>query len=152
MSVLGDLEQVAVYPAAHLLEHSLEVQLPFLQELLGTFTLIPLVVGQVEPEAVAQVLDRLWGGEETLILISSDLSHYHPYDDARRLDIQTSRSICRLDYHLNGHQACGCEPLNGLLYCARYRGMQVEQLDLRNSGDTAGTRDSVVGYGAYALF
>ncbi len=152
ISALQDLQQVVVYPEAHLEEHSLEVQLPFLQQLLGAFTLIPLVVGQVGPEAVAQVLDRLWGGEETLIVISTDLSHYHPYDEACRLDAQTSRSICQLDHDLSGHQACGRAPLNGLLYSARCRGMRIEQLDLRNSGDTAGTRGSVVGYGAYALY
>ena len=146
------LPQVQVRDEAHAAEHSLEVQLPFLQELLGDFTLVPLVVGDASYAEVAEVLNAVWGGEETLILISSDLSHYQDYASAQRLDRFTSQAIEalqpeRLDYQ----HACGRTPVGGLLLAARARGLQAEVLDLRNSGDTAGLRDQVVGYGAYAI-
>jgi AmmeMemoRadiSam system protein B len=151
MDRLVDLPQVACSDDAHRLEHSLEVHLPFLQAQLGDFALVPLVVGWSRVEDTAAVLDRLWGGAETLVVVSSDLSHYHAYADACRRDAQTAERIERLEVPLEGEQACGAHPLNGLLYLARQRVLHVTRLDLRNSGDTAGSRDRVVGYGAWAL-
>ena len=149
---LQGLPQVSVMDAAHSEEHSLEVHLPFLQTVLENFTLLPLVVGEATPTEVSDVLDRVWGGDETLIVISSDLSHYHDYATARSIDSNTSAAIQHLELEKIGpHQACGCVPMSGLLNIARRSGMQVRILDLRNSGDTAGTRDRVVGYGAYSL-
>jgi hypothetical protein len=143
---------VRVSDAAHAREHSLEVHLPFLQAAVGEFSLVPLVVGDAEPEVVAKVLDLLWGGPETLIVISSDLSHYLSYDDARGRDRATCRAIEELDPRRIGYDdACGAAPVRGLLVTARRRGMRITTLDLRNSGDTAGGRDRVVGYGAWAL-
>jgi len=137
---------------AHAKEHSLEVHLPFLQSLLNDFTLVPLVVGDTRPDEVAEVLNILWGNEETLIVISSDLSHYHDYETARKLDKQTSELIESLDFsEINSKRACGCMPIRGLLKIAREKSMRVETVDLKNSGDTAGPYDRVVGYGAYAL-
>jgi AmmeMemoRadiSam system protein B len=145
-----DIAGVQVLDDAHQSEHSLEVHLPFLQTVLGNFTIVPIVVGDAAPEQVSQVLDALWGGPETLIVISSDLSHYLPYDDARAIDAVTCRAIERLDASLLNHDmACGATPIAGLLIAARRHGMQVTTLDLRNSGDTAGSRDYVVGYGAW---
>lgn len=147
------LPQVRVLDEAHREEHSLEVQLPFLQTVLGAdFTLIPLVVGETEAEEVAEVIDKLWGGPETLLVISSDLSHYHDYTTARRLDSATSQAIEQLNpLAIDYHQACGRNPVNGLLLAARQHHLNATILDVRNSGDTAGTRDRVVGYGAYAF-
>jgi AmmeMemoRadiSam system protein B len=137
---------------AHDQEHSLEVHLPFLQEVLGDFLLIPLVVGDASPEQVGQVLDTLWDGPETLIVISSDLSHYHDYQSAKRRDMATSQAIEAMRYEDIGYEdACGRNPVNGLLWVARRRGLHGNTVDLRNSGDTAGTRDRVVGYGAYVF-
>ena len=152
IEMLLQLPQVARSDEAHAPEHCLEVQLPFLQSVLGAFELIPLIVGFASPEEVAEVLTKVWGGAETLILVSSDLSHYHDYKTARLVDADTSRSICNLESNLRGEQACGCYAVNGLLSIARARDMQVQQLDLRNSGDTAGDPSRVVGYGAYALY
>ncbi|NIV22837.1 MAG: AmmeMemoRadiSam system protein B, partial [Gemmatimonadetes bacterium] len=133
-------------------EHSLEVHLPFLQLTLEDFAIVPLVVGDATAEEVAQVLEALWGGPETLILVSSDLSHYHDYETARRIDAVTSAAIERLsETPLNYEQACGAMPINGLVVVARRRGLSAAVLDLRNSGDTAGPRHEVVGYGAYAF-
>ncbi|QIK37486.1 AmmeMemoRadiSam system protein B [Caldichromatium japonicum] len=147
------LPQVQILDAAHAWEHSLEVQLPFLQRVLADFKLVPLVAGESEPEAVAEVLDRLWGGPQTLILVSSDLTHYLDYHTAQRIDAATSQAIEFLRPEGIGEdQACGRVPLRGLLTLARRRGLKAQTLDLRNSGDTAGGRDQVVGYGAYALF
>ncbi|MGH8548728.1 MAG: AmmeMemoRadiSam system protein B [Methylococcales bacterium] len=147
-----DLPGVRVIDQAHAYEHSLEVHLPFLQQVLGAFKLIPLVAGSAPAEQVAEVLDRLWGGTETLIVISSDLSHYHDYATARKLDTQTSRAIESLEWRkLDYASACGRVPVCGLLYSVEKRGLQVKTLDLRNSGDTAGSRDRVVGYGAYLI-
>jgi AmmeMemoRadiSam system protein B/AmmeMemoRadiSam system protein A len=144
--------QVTRSASAHILEHSLEVQLPFLQEALGPFALVPFAVGRATPRDVAEVLAELWGGDETLVVISTDLSHYLPYDDARAIDRLTARQILACDAEgLHADQACGRTPLSGLLYEGRRRGLEVEQLDLRNSGDTAGDRDAVVGYGAFAV-
>jgi AmmeMemoRadiSam system protein B len=146
------MPQVVVSAPAHRLEHSLEVELPFLQHILGEFSLLPLAVGDTSPDAVAEVLDRVWGGPETLVVVSSDLSHYLPYEDARQLDAETARRIVDLDPVIDPDRACGAVPVNGLSLAARKRGLRVRQLDLRNSGDTAGDRRRVVGYGAFAFF
>jgi MEMO1 family protein len=145
------LPQVRIIPEAHVREHSLEVELPFLQVLLGSFEIVPLVVGEAEPDEVAEVLDRLWGGPETLIVISSDLSHYLPADAARLADRETADAILALGGPLDPRQACGAAPVNGLLRAARARGLSVELLDLRSSADTAGDPSRVVGYGAFAF-
>ncbi|MEW8625681.1 MAG: AmmeMemoRadiSam system protein B [Candidatus Thiodiazotropha sp.] len=153
--LIGELEnlpQVVHLDQAHVNEHSLEVQLPFLQQLLTDFTLVPIVVGDAMGEAVSEVLSKLWGGPETLIVISSDLSHYHDYETAQRLDQQTSESIVTLDPDsIRYEDACGRIPVQGLLLLARKLGLQGEIVDLRNSGDTAGDKSRVVGYGAYAF-
>ena len=139
-------------PLAHKREHSLEVQLPFLQRALGTFTVLPLVVGHAAPADVARVLDAVWGGDETLIVVSSDLSHYLTFDQARVVDAHTARCIGALDEgDLASEQACGAEPLRGLLVAAREHHLSARLLDLRNSGETAGDRERVVGYGAFAF-
>ncbi|MGH8582612.1 MAG: AmmeMemoRadiSam system protein B [Gammaproteobacteria bacterium] len=148
---IKDLTQVQVMDEAHRLEHSLEVQLPFLQTVLARFALLPLVVGESTSGEVAEVLESLWGGSETVVVVSSDLSHYHDYASARRLDSETSRAIVERRSTLTPEQACGCRPLNGLLQLARRLDLRVTALDLRNSGDTAGPAHQVVGYGAYAL-
>jgi len=149
---LADLPQIVRSDAAHALEHSLEVQLPFLQAVLGEFTLVPLVVGEASSEEVAEVLERLWSGDETLLVISSDLSHYLDYETARRLDAETCRAIEELrPYALERDSACGHVPVRGLLVAARRFGLAPRTLDLRSSGDTAGDRRSVVGYGAWAF-
>jgi AmmeMemoRadiSam system protein B len=142
---------VEVSDRAHALEHSLEVHLPFLQSVLGDFRLVPLVVGDAAPGEMAALFETLWGGGETLIVVSSDLSHYLPYDSAHRRDGETARAILRFDATLVPEDACGAAPINGLLSAARARGLEGELLDLRNSGDTAGSRDRVVGYGAFAF-
>ncbi|MGL4860413.1 MAG: AmmeMemoRadiSam system protein B, partial [Enterobacteriaceae bacterium] len=147
------LKPVQLLDEAHTREHSLEVHLPFLQSLLANFTLLPLVVGQATPQEVAEVLQALWGGEETLIVISSDLSHYLPYGAAQQRDQHTCDSILRLDYpHLGYQDACGCDPIRGLLWLAQEIGLEGKLLDLRNSGDTAGDKQRVVGYSAWHFF
>lgn len=149
---ISHLPQAYVMDAAHAQEHSLEVHLPFLQEVLGEFSLVPLVVGDAEPGEVAEVLDLLWGGPETLIVISSDLSHYHDYKSAQKLDRATSQAIEQLRPEaIDYDSACGRNPVNGLLQVARQRGLKATTIDLRNSGDTAGSHDRVVGYGAYVF-
>ena len=145
------LPQVSASDVAHSLEHSLEVQVPFLQTVLDDFTLLPFAVGAATPAQVAEVLDLLWGGPETLILISSDLSHFHDYALAQGIDRNTAAEILALEPGLDHEQACGATPINGLLICAKRRGMNIELLDLRNSGDTAGDRSRVVGYAAFVL-
>jgi AmmeMemoRadiSam system protein B len=132
-------------------EHALEVELPFLQHLLGDFTVVPLVAGAASAGEVAEVLAAVWGGEETRVVVSSDLSHYMPYETARRVDRETADAVVRLEYPLAPHQACGAVPISGLLAAAAGRGLRPTLLDLRNSGDTAGPRDRVVGYGAFAF-
>lgn len=146
------LPQVSSNAEAHAFEHSLEVQLPFLQTVLERFSLVPLVVGSASAAEVAEVLEQLWGGPETLIIVSSDLSHYHPYREAQRLDAVTADAVLALRPDLDHEQACGATPVTGLLACARDRRMRSELLDLRNSGDTAGDRSRVVGYGAFAFY
>ncbi len=151
-AMLRDLPQVKLLQAAHASEHSLEVQLPFLQLVLNDFKLVPLVVGDVSGDEVAEVLQRLWGGQETLIVISSDLSHYHDYLTAQKMDRATSEAIVTLHPEAIGYEdACGRIPVQGLLSQAKRQGLQGELIDLRNSGDTAGPRDQVVGYGAYVF-
>lgn len=144
--------QVEYRDDAHAPEHCLEVELPFLQRCLGEFELLPLLVGGASPEAVEELLETVWGGDETLIVVSSDLSHYHDYDTACRLDAETAQAIRDLDWQqLESRRACGFRPLQGLLRAARRRGMQASQIGLCNSGDTAGPRDRVVGYAAHAF-
>lgn len=150
-NVIAHLPQVTVSMEAHAMEHSLEVQLPFLQSVLGDFTLLPLAVGMTSAEAVAEVLEHLWGGEETLIVISSDLSHYLPYTIAQRVDYETVQSIVQLRQPVEQEHACGSIPINGLIIAARKHHLTPHLLDLRNSGDTAGSRDQVVGYAAIAF-
>ncbi len=147
-----DYPQVQVFDATHQREHSLEVQLPFLQLVLDDFKLVPLVVGDAYADEVDAVLETLWGGDETLIVISSDLSHYHDYNSARQLDARTCRAIEQLDGSaLQARDACGRNPIAGLLIAARIHHLKATTLDLRNSGDTAGDRSRVVGYGAWAF-
>lgn len=147
-----ELPYVHIIDEAHAFEHSLEVHVPFLQEVLKAFSLVPIVAGDATPEEVSQLLERLWGGEETLIVISSDLSHYHDYATAQRMDSATSRAIETLNYAaIDYESACGRVPVCGILHLARQRRLKVETIDLRNSGDTAGPRDNVVGYGAYVI-
>ena len=146
------LPSVCVDDSAHAPEHSLEVHLPFLQRTLGAFTLLPLVVGRADPDTVAAVIDAVWGGPETLVVVSSDLSHYLDHDTAAARDRRTAGAIVGgTDDTLDGYDACGISPVRGLLVSARRHGLTPRLLDLRNSGDTAGPRDRVVGYGAFAF-
>ncbi len=151
MDIIADLPQMIVSEEAHRQEHSLEVQLPFLQRVLKDFTLLPLVVGIASAEEVADVLEKVWGGAETLIVISSDLSHYLPYATALSVDNQTVRSILDLQQPVAHEQACGATPINGLILAARKHELIPQLLDLRNSGDTAGSKDRVVGYASIAF-
>ena len=137
---------------AHQDEHCLEVQLPFLQTVLDDFSIVPIVAGEASPEQISTVLEMLWGGPETLIVISSDLSHYHDYLTAKQKDLETSKLIEALQYEaLDYDSACGRVPVSGLLALARKKSLQVKTIDLRNSGDTAGDKNRVVGYGAYII-
>ncbi len=152
VNLLSDLPHVRALPEAHREEHSLEVHLPFLQVALDQFTLIPIVTGAAPPEIIADVLIRLWGGPETLVVVSSDLSHYEPYEQACAVDTRTSRAIEKLDpMAIAYEQACGRLAIQGLLMVAQKKHLTARTLDQRNSGDTAGPRDRVVGYGAYAI-
>jgi AmmeMemoRadiSam system protein B len=151
MRAISNLPQVVISGAAHAQEHSLEVQLPFLQSVLHDFTLLPLAVGMATADEVAAVLEAVWGGNETLIVISSDLSHYLPYADAQLVDAQTADEILELSQPIAHEQACGGTPISGLIVAARKHHLKPHLLDLRNSGDTAGSRDRVVGYGAFAF-
>lgn len=148
---LGELPQVVVSDRVHAEEHSLEVHLPFLQRALDDFTLVPLAVGHATPQAVAEVLDLLWGGPETLIVISSDLSHFLPYGAANQVNRDTCEHILQLDAHIRPEQACGAYPINGLLLAAQRRGLVPQLIHRCNSGDTAGDRQRVVGYAAFAF-
>jgi len=144
---------VSEKPFAHAEEHSLEVQLPFLQTILAEFDLVPLVVGNASAQEVGDVIEHCWGDSTTLILVSSDLSHFLSYNEAVREDAHSATAIEDLDHKaLSHHSACGRNGINGLLKCAAARSMTVERLDLRNSGDTAGHRDRVVGYGSWAFY
>jgi MEMO1 family protein len=143
--------QVVTSQRAHAQEHSLEVQLPFLQRLLPDARIVPMVVGHASPDEVSAVLEALWGGPETLILVSSDLSHYLGYGAARALDAQTASRVIELDDELDAERACGVTGIRALVRLARTHHLQAELLDLRNSGDTAGDRARVVGYAAFAF-
>jgi hypothetical protein len=150
---LRQLPMVGQLDAAHEREHALEVHVPFLLHVLGDVQLVPIVAGEAPPDAVAALFDAVWGGPETLIVVSTDLSHYLDYAACQRLDAATAEAIERFDgASIGSREACGQVPTRGLLQTARRRGMAIERLDLRNSGDTAGSRDRVVGYGAWALF
>lgn len=150
---LAQIPGVGLLDQAHVPEHSLEVHLPFLAEVLGEFQLVPIVAGQASAALVADVLEAAGDGDDCLIVVSTDLSHYHDYDEARRIDAQTVAAIERLDGDfLDGNRACGHVPVAGALEMAKRRGFRVETLDVRNSGDTAGPKDRVVGYGAWAFF
>jgi AmmeMemoRadiSam system protein B len=151
INALCALPFVGVSDPVHAQEHSLEVHLPFLQRVLASFVLVPLVVGEVPPEQVAQALDLVWGGDETLIVLSTDLSHYLPYDQAVQTDLNTQAAILQLRTDITHHQACGAHPLNGLLKMAAQKALTINCIAQNNSGDTAGPKDRVVGYGAYAL-
>jgi len=147
---LLELEGVKVFDEAHASEHSLEVQLPFLHYSLSNFSIIPIVAGDASTTLVSRVIELLWGGSETLIVISSDLSHYHDYKTAQRLDNATSQAIIEFDSNqIDSLHACGCIGIRGLLNFAQRSDLRATVVDLRNSGDTAGSKDSVVGYGAY---
>lgn len=160
-AAIAKLTGVPENRAAHAREHSLEVQLPFLQRVLPRASIVPLAVGEAAPEAVGHVLEALWGGPETRIVVSSDLSHYHSYEEARARDTQTAERIVGLSRAfpnnggetppLRADEACGAAGINGLLWVARRRGLVARLLDLRSSGDTAGPRNEVVGYGAFAF-
>ncbi|HYA65331.1 MAG TPA: AmmeMemoRadiSam system protein B [Burkholderiaceae bacterium] len=145
------LSQVRKSDAAHALEHSLEVQLPFLQTVLRRFRIVPFAVGSASAAQVAEVIELLWKDPGTLVVVSSDMSHYHRYSEARTLDRATADSILALSATLQGEQACGATPINGLLVAARHRGLCPELIDLRNSGDTAGDKSRVVGYASFAF-
>lgn len=146
------LPHVVVSDEAHAREHSLEVHLPFLQMALGEVTVLPILVGRVPAEAVADALDAVFGGPDTLVVVSTDLSHYADYDTASALDQATAAAIVACQPTLVGvDRACGVFAVRGLLACARRHDLSVELLDLRNSGDTAGPRDQVVGYGSFLL-
>jgi AmmeMemoRadiSam system protein B len=146
------LPQVSVRDDANADEHALEVQLPFLQVVLADFKIIPLLFGEASDEEVTEVIEALWGGKETCLVISSDLSHYHDYQTAQQTDAETARTIESLNWKdLDVEQACGRMPICGLLHTAKERGLRCRAVDLRNSGDTSGTRDRVVGYGAFVF-
>src|SRR5436305_1848112 len=151
LALVRDLPQVVASDRAHLQEHALEVQLPFLQRQLGEFALAPFAVGDASVAQVAEVIERLWGGPETLITISTDLSHYHPYARAREIDRSTVTRIAGFAADLDHEEACGATPLNGFLCAARKRGLGIKLLAACNSGDTAGGKGQVVGYSAFAL-
>ncbi|GAA0785679.1 AmmeMemoRadiSam system protein B [Marinobacterium sediminicola] len=143
---------LSIRPDVHLPEHSLEVQLPFIQLLAPGLPLVPILVGPESAADVAALIEYCWQDNASLVLISSDLSHYHPWEDAQRLDEMTSKMICRADPHLESEQACGCYALNGLLLAARHHQLSINCLSRMTSGDTAGTREQVVGYGAYVCY
>lgn len=152
INMVASLPQVREFDLTHQQEHSLEVQLPFLQEVLDDFSLVPLVVGDATAEEVGEVLEQLWGGDETLIVISSDLSHYHDYQTAQAIDHNTCNAIENLNADaIHYDQACGRNPVTGLLLAAKNHGLKATTLDLRNSGDTAGDKSRVVGYGAWSF-
>lgn len=152
VEALAKLPFVEYIEQAHALEHSLEVHLPFLQEVLNEFKLVPIVAGDATADQVCQVLDLLWGGDETLLVISSDLSHYHDYATAKRLDRATSELIEQLQYQaITSEDACGKVPVSGLLKLLKQKSLHIKTIDLRNSGDTSGDKYRVVGYGAYVV-
>ena len=144
------ISDIILFDQAHADEHCLEVQLPFLQHVIDDFSIIPIVTGKASPELVSQAIETLWDGNETLVVISSDLSHYHDYLTAQQLDESTSQAIVNLDYSaVHSANACGHVAINGLLLFAQQHHLKASIVDVRNSGDTAGDKSSVVGYGAY---
>jgi AmmeMemoRadiSam system protein B len=149
---ISAMPQVVVSDEAHALEHSLEVHLPFLQNVLGSFKLVPLAVGYAQPSEVATVIEALWGGPETLVVVSSDLSHYLGYAEAKAIDRKTCDAVLALKTDIDHEQACGATPVAGLTLAARRRQLRPELLDLRNSGDTAGDKHRVVGYASFAFY
>lgn len=149
---LRELGLVGISDAPHATEHSLEVQLPFLQTVLGEFDLLPIAAGHTPPDLVARTLEAAWNGPETLVVVSTDLSHYHTSVEARKLDDESTRAILERRSDLSDEQACGARCVNGLMQIARQRSLAVQLLDQRNSGDTAGDRSRVVGYGSYAVY
>ncbi|WP_347987349.1 AmmeMemoRadiSam system protein B [Methylomonas sp. AM2-LC] len=152
IATLDRLPFVNYIEQAHLLEHSLEVHIPFLQSVLPNFSLIPIVTGDASIDQVCEVLELLWGGDETLLVISSDLSHYHDYATAQQIDQTTSRLIEDCQYEiLTSENACGQLPISGLLKLLAKKSLAIETIDLRNSGDTAGDKQRVVGYGAFVV-
>lgn len=148
----GALAGLAESPVAHAREHSLEVELPFIQRVLPRAKVVPLAGSRAKPAEVAALLARLYGGPETLIVISSDLSHYLPYAEGRAQDQRTAARICSRDTTIEGEDACGAIGIDGLLHLAKQKSLRVELVDLRSSGDTAGSKDEVVGYGAFAAY
>lgn len=153
MDGLQQFSYVHTQDDAHAAEHSLEVHLPFLQHILGDFDLIPMVVGMASAQQMGAIIEHFWQQEDVFIIISTDLSHYHDYETATNIDNKTSQNIEQYHYQqISGRHACGHIPLSGLLYFAKQHNIKIKTLDQRNSGDTAGTRDRVVGYGAYAVF
>jgi AmmeMemoRadiSam system protein B/AmmeMemoRadiSam system protein A len=152
LRAVSDLPQVVTSDAAHALEHSLEVQLPFLQKVLGEFELAPFAVGQASVAEVAEVIERLWGGPETLVVISTDMSHYHAYEQARAIDGATIGRIAAFATDIDHEEACGATPLNGLLFTSKKKNLLLKLLSACNSGDTAGGKGRVVGYSSFALY
>ena len=151
VAAVAGFDQISVSEEAHAPEHCLEVELPFLQVILGDFSILPLLVSDAAMNDIADVLERVWGGEETRFVISSDLSHYLDYDRAREIDRETANQVVDMQGRIAEHRACGAAAINGLIEAARRQGLLPKVLDLRNSGDTAGDRDRVVGYGAFAF-
>jgi hypothetical protein len=151
IAAVANMKQVVTSYPAHAQEHSLEVQLPFLQAVLNDFKLVPFAVGDATPEEVAEVLEALWGSTETIIVVSSDLSHFLPYKVASEVDISTVKNILNMQGTLTHHQACGGTPVNGLILAAEKHHLHPMLLDLCNSGDTAGDKNRVVGYAAFAF-
>jgi AmmeMemoRadiSam system protein B/AmmeMemoRadiSam system protein A len=152
IALVRRLPQVVLNDAAHALEHSLEVQLPFLQKVLGEFVLAPFAVGMASVAQVAEVIERLWGGPETVIVVSTDLSHYHSYEQARAIDRATIARIAAFATDLDHEEACGATPLNGLLSTSKNRNLSLRLLSACNSGDTAGDKGRVVGYSSFGLY
>ena len=153
--LINELEksvQINCHDNAHIQEHSLEVQLPFLQEFLADFLLVPLVVGQWSLDQANLFFDKISRLENTLIIISTDLSHFHSHKDAQNIDANTSKEILNFENNLIGEQACGCQPLNALLHWAKQQDWNIKMLGLKNSGDSAGDKDRVVGYGSFVLY
>ena len=153
--LINELEksaQINCHDNAHTQEHSLEVQLPFLQECLTDFSLVPLVVGQWSLDQANLFFDKISRLENTLIIISTDLSHFHSYKEAQNIDANTSKKILQFESDFNGEQACGCQPLNALLHWAKQQDWNIKMLGLKNSGDSAGDKDRVVGYGSFVLY
>jgi AmmeMemoRadiSam system protein B len=151
ISQLADKGLLQINSLPHENEHCLETQLPFLQKLLSDWQLVPLIVGETAVDDVSALLDEVIHDPDNLVIISSDLSHFHEYHEAQRIDSHTSELIETLQPVVHPQQACGAFPLNGLLQLAGSMGLKVITLDRKNSGDTAGGKDQVVGYGCYAF-